>query len=419
MILGCIADDFTGATDLANTLTRRGMHTVQTIGIPKGTAPEADAIVVALKSRTIAAADAVAQSLAACRWLKAHGAKQIFFKYCSTFDSTDAGNIGPVADALLDELQSGFTITCPAFPETGRTIYLGHLFVGGDLLSDSSMRNHPLTPMKDSNLVRVLGRQTKHQTGLVPYRIVKAGAPAIAEAFATLQAQGVRHAIVDALEDKDLENIGAAASALPLITGGSGIAIGLPANYRVARLIPKRDTVAALPALKGPGMVLSGSCSAATLAQVERFAAKHPAMAIDPELLAAAPEATVTALLDWATSQLKSSPALIYASATPDKVAAVQARFGREQAGAMIEQAIAMIAQGLAQAGVRRFVIAGGETSGAVVSALNVEALEIGPQIAPGVPATLSYGSPRYALALKSGNFGGPDFFAEALDALK
>ena len=418
MILGCIADDFTGATDLANTLTRRGMHTVQPIGIPRGAAPEADAIVVALKSRTIAAADAVAQSLAACRWLKAHGAKQIFFKYCSTFDSTDEGNIGPVADGLLDELKSGFTIACPAFPETGRTIYLGHLFVGGDLLSDSSMRNHPLTPMKDSNLVRVLGRQTKHQVGLVPYRIVKTGAPAIAEAFATLQAQGVRHAIVDALEDKDLENIGAAASALPLITGGSGIAIGLPANYCVARLIPKRDTVAALSAVNGPGMVLSGSCSAATLAQVERFAAKHSAMAIDPEQLAAAPEATAATLLDWAKTQLQSGPALIYASAAPDKVAAVQAKFGREQAGAMIEHAIARIAEGLSQSGVRRFVIAGGETSGAVVSALKVEALEIGPQIAPGVPATLSYGAPRYALALKSGNFGGPNFFAEALGAL-
>ena len=418
MILGCIADDFTGATDLANTLTRRGMHTVQTIGLPKGAAPEADAIVVALKSRTIAAADAVAQSLAACRWLKAHGAKQIFFKYCSTFDSTDDGNIGPVADALLDELKSVFTIACPAFPETGRTIYLGHLFVGGDLLSDSSMRNHPLTPMKDSNLVRVLSRQTKNRVGLVAHKTVKAGAPAIAEAFATLQALGVRHAVVDALEDKDLENIGEAASALPLITGGSGIAIGLPANYRVARLIPKRESVAALSAVKGPGMVLSGSCSAATLAQVERFAARHPAMAIDPERLAAAPEATVTTLLDWAKTQLKSGPALIYASAAPEKVQAVQAKFGREQAGAMIEQAIAKVAEGLSQAGVRRFVIAGGETSGAVVSALKVEALEIGPQIAPGVPATLSYGSPRYALALKSGNFGGPDFFAEALDAL-
>jgi uncharacterized protein YgbK (DUF1537 family) len=418
MILGCIADDFTGATDLANTLTRRGMHTVQTIGIPRGGAPQADAVVVALKSRTIPASQAVEQSLAACRWLKAHGARQIFFKYCSTFDSTDEGNIGPVADALLDELRSDFTIACPAFPENGRTIYLGHLFVGGDLLSDSSMRNHPLTPMKDANLVRVLGRQTRHKVGLVPYRTVKQGAPAIAEAYAALEAQGIRHAIVDAVEDKDLENIGAASSALPLITGGSGVAVGLPANYRVARLIPKREGAEALAKVGGPGIVLSGSCSAATLGQVERFAAKHPAMAVDPLALAQAPEKTVATLLNWAKEKLKAGPALIYASAPPEKVAAVQAEFGREKAGAMIEHAIAALATGLAAEGVRRFVIAGGETSGAVVSALKLEALEIGPQIAPGVPACLSYGSTRYALALKSGNFGGPDFFAEALEAL-
>ncbi len=418
MILGCIADDFTGATDLANTLTRRGMHTVQTIGIPQGAAPQADAVVVALKSRTIAAAEAVAQSLAACRWLKANGARQIFFKYCSTFDSTDEGNIGPVADALLDELGAGFTIACPAFPENGRTIYLGHLFVGGDLLSDSSMKNHPLTPMRDSSLVRVLGRQTRHKVGLVPYRVVKQGAPAIAEAYAALEAQGIRHAIVDAVEDRDLENIGAASSALSLVTGGSGVAIGLPQNYRTARLIPKRDGAVALAKTGGPGIVLSGSCSAATLGQVERFAATHAARAIDPLALAEAPEKTVATLLAWAGEALKAGPALIYASAPPEQVAAVQERFGRDKAGAMIEHAIAALAKGLAERGVRRFVIAGGETSGAVVSALGVEALEIGPQIAPGVPACLSHGEPRYGLALKSGNFGGPEFFAQALEAL-
>ena len=417
-ILGIIADDFTGATDLANTLTRRGMHTVQTIGIPGGAAPEADAVVVALKSRTIPAGEAVAQSLAACRWLKAHGARQIFFKYCSTFDSTDEGNIGPVADALLDELGADFTIACPAFPENGRTIYLGHLFVGRELLSDSPMKDHPLTPMRDASLVRVLGRQTQHKVGLVPYSTVKQGAPAIAEAYAALQAQGVRHAIVDALEDRDLENIGAASSALPLITGGSGVAIGLPQNYRTARLIQRREGANALEKVGGPGIVLSGSCSAATLAQVERFSATHAAHAIDAQALAADPEKTVASLLAWAKDKLKQGPALIYASAPPDKVAAIQAQFGRDKAGAMIEQAIARLALGLAAHGVRRFVIAGGETSGAVVSALKVEALEIGPQIAPGVPACLAYGSPRYALALKSGNFGGADFFAEALEAL-
>jgi uncharacterized protein YgbK (DUF1537 family) len=248
---------------------------------------------------------------------------------------------------------------------------------------------------------------------------VKQGAPAIADAYSALRSQGIRHAIVDALEDKDLENIGAASSALPLITGGSGIAIGLPANYRMARLMQKREGEPSLKKAGGPGVVLSGSCSAATLGQVERFAARYPAKAIDPAELAANPQQTVATLLAWAKDQIGKGPTLIYASAPPDKVAAVQAQFGREKAGEMIEHAIAALARGLAESGVRRFVIAGGETSGAVVSALKVEALEIGPQIAPGVPATLSYGSPRYALALKSGNFGGPDFFTEALDALE
>jgi uncharacterized protein YgbK (DUF1537 family) len=272
--------------------------------------------------------------------------------------------------------------------------------------------------MRDANLVRVLGRQTPHKVGLVPFRSVKQGAPAIAEAYAALKVQGIRHAIVDAVEDRDLENIGAASSALPLITGGSGVAIGLPQNYRTARLIPKREGASPLAKVGGPGVVLSGSCSAATLGQVERFAAKHAAQAVDPLALASAPEKTVSTLLAWAEDKLTSGPALIYASAPPDRVAAVQAQFGRERAGEMIEHAIAALAKGLAAKGVRRFVIAGGETSGAVVSALNVVALEIGPQIAPGVPACLSYGATRYALALKSGNFGGPDFFAEALEAL-
>ena len=419
MILGCIADDFTGATDLANTLTRRGMHTVQTIGIPKGVAPDADAIVVALKSRTIPAADAVAQSLAACRWLKAHGARQIFFKYCSTFDSTDQGNIGPVADALLDELGGDFTIACPAFPENGRSIYLGHLYVGHELLSDSSMRNHPLTPMHDANLVRVLGRQTAHKVDLVAYRTVKNGPMAIAESFDALREKGVRHAIVDAIEDSDLENIGAACSTLPLITGGSGVAIGLPANFRMSRHLAKRDGVTQLVKAGGHAAVLAGSCSSATLAQVAAMQAQYPAMAIEPAALAADPEGAVKAILGWAALLLKAGPVLIYASAAPGDVAKTQARFGRDQAGAMIEHAVAAIAKGLVKAGVRRLVVAGGETSGAVVSALGVEALEIGRQIAPGVPATLAYGNPRLALALKSGNFGGGDFFMEALEALQ
>jgi uncharacterized protein YgbK (DUF1537 family) len=419
MLLGCIADDFTGATDLANTLTRQGMRTVQIIGEPAGVAPDTDAIVIALKSRTIPASDAVAQSLAACRWLKQHGARQIYFKYCSTFDSTDAGNIGPVADALLDELGSDFTIACPAFPETGRTVYMGHLFVGQDLLSDSSMRHHPLTPMHDSNLVNVLARQTPHKTGLVAHPVVKQGVQAITSAFADLQAHGIRHAIVDAIEDTDLLHIGEAAAELTLVTGGSGAAIGLPENFRKLGLLRRRGKPKPLASVGGGGVVLSGSSSAATLAQVAAMKAKYPARAIDVAELSANREKLVAEIVAWALSKLQSSPVLIYASAPPEKVSEIQSRFGREQAGKMIETAIAAIAKGLAQAGVRRFLVAGGETSGAVVSALGIKALEIGAQISPGVPATLSYGEPRYALALKSGNFGGPDFFTEALEALK
>jgi uncharacterized protein YgbK (DUF1537 family) len=419
MLLGCIADDFTGATDLANTLSRYGMRTVQIIGEATGLPPDTDAIVIALKSRTILAKDAVAQSLAACRWLKQHGARQIYFKYCSSFDSTDAGNIGPVADALLDELGASLTIACPAFPENGRTIYMGHLFVGQVLLSDSSMRHHPLTPMLDSNLVNVLARQTPHKTGLVTHATVKQGARAIAAAFADLQARGIRHAIVDAIEDIDLHYLGEAVANLALVTGGSGAAIGLPENFRKSGLLSKRESVKPLAPVGGGGVVLSGSSSAATLAQVTAMSAKHPAWAIDVAGLFADKEKLVADILDWAVAKLKSSPVLIYASAPPEKVSEMQAQFGREQAGTMIEMAIAAIASGLAKAGVRRFVVAGGETSGAVVSALGVKALEIGPQISPGVPATLSFGEPRYALALKSGNFGGPDFFSKALEALK
>lgn len=418
MLLGCIADDFTGATDLANTLTRRGMRTVQTIGLPDGTAPEADAIVVALKSRTVPVSDAVAQSLAACRWLKQNGARQIFFKYCSTFDSTDDGNIGPVADALLDELGAGFTIACPAFPENRRTIYLGHLFVGSELLSDSSMRNHPLTPMRDSNLVRVLGRQTRHKVGLVPYPEVRRGPLAISDRFAALQSDGVRHAIVDAIADDDLENIGAACAGMPLVTGGSGVALGLPSNFTRAGRLKARGDVPPLATAGGTGAVLAGSCSAATQAQVAAMAAAAPSFALDPVMLSSDAAGIIAEAVAFATPRLPEGPVLIYSTAAPDAVAAAQAKLGRDRAGALVEDAIAQIAKALVAAGVRRLVVAGGETSGAVVSALGVTALEIGPQIAPGVPATLSYGEPRLALALKSGNFGGPDFFARAMEAL-
>ncbi len=419
LLLGCIADDLTGATDLANTLVRRGMRTVQVIGVPTAgePLPEADAIVVALKSRTIPAAEAVAMSRAALGRLRAAGTRQYFFKYCSTFDSTDQGNIGPVADALLADLGETFTIACPAFPENKRTIYLGHLFVGDVLLSDSSMRNHPLTPMTDANLVRVLGRQTKAKVGLVQLEIVNRGPQAIAEDFARQRATGVRYAIVDAVEDRHLLDIGTACADMRLITGGSGIALGLPENFRRRGLPRTTGGVDALPAVAGHSAAIAGSCSAATLAQIDHMKRTRPAFAVDPMALESG-EDVVGRARAWARERLTGGPVLIYASAPPEQVARMQEKFGRERAGEMIERALAEIAAGLVAAGVRRLVIAGGETSGAVVQRLGVKALRIGPQIDPGVPWTATVGEPVLALALKSGNFGASDFFTRAFGML-
>jgi uncharacterized protein YgbK (DUF1537 family) len=419
MLLGCIADDFTGATDLASMLVRAGMRTVQTIGIPARPLDEApDAIVVALKSRTIPVADAVAQSLDALQWLRAQGAKQFYFKYCSTFDSTDAGNIGPVADALLDALGARFTIACPAFPTNKRTIYLGHLFVGDVLLSDSPMRDHPLTPMRDASLVRVLARQTKRDVGLVPHEVVVGGADAIRAAFAKLEGNGVAHAVVDAIDDADLMAIGAACRDLALVTAGSGVALGLPQNFRAAGLLPARTDAAALPDVKGPAAVLSGSCSAQTRKQVALMAKTHTAVALEP-LAGVSPEAIADAALARVAGDLAAGrPFLVYSTAEPAQVAEVQAKLGRDRAAALIEEAFGVLAARLVERGVRRLVVAGGETAGAVVQALGVESLAIGPAIDPGVPWTTARGCTTLALALKSGNFGSDDFFTKSLAML-
>jgi 3-dehydrotetronate 4-kinase len=421
LLLGCIADDFTGATDLANTLVRNGMRTIQVIGVPDGLQipAEAEAIVVALKSRTAPVAEAVAQSVDSCRWLRQTGARQIYFKYCSTFDSTERGNIGPVADALRAELATDFATVCPAFPETRRTIYLGHLFVGDTLLSDSPMRNHPLTPMTDANLVRVLGRQTKASVGLVPVTTVRQGAAAIQEAFNTLRRRGTVYAVVDATEDEDLRQLGTACADLTLMTGGSGAAMGLPENFRRVGLLEGRPGAENLPSVGGAAAVLSGSCSPATLAQVERMRARHTSLMLDPLELAKRGEAAISDALAWAVAGLETGPILIYASAPPDAVKSVQDKLGRDRAGALVEHALATLARGLVKAGVRRLVVAGGESSGAVVQALGVQALQIGPQIDPGIPATLTLSQPRLALALKSGNFGAEDFFLKAIDRLR
>ncbi|MCQ3017811.1 3-oxo-tetronate kinase [Pseudomonas syringae] len=417
-LLGCIADDFTGATDLANMLVRGGMRTVQSIGIPSAEMAaglDADAIVIALKSRTTPSAEAVAESLAALEWLRERGCEQIFFKYCSTFDSTAAGNIGQVSEALLEQLGSDFTLACPAFPENGRTIFRGHLFVQDQLLSESGMQNHPLTPMTDANLVRVLQAQTTHKVGLLRYDTVAKGVESVRGKIAELRAEGVRMAIADALSDADLYTLGEACADLPLLTGGSGLALGLPGNFRKAGKLRDIDAAKQI-AISGGEVVLAGSASVATNGQVAAWLeANRPALRINPLDLAAGKPVVEQAL---AFARDAAQTVLIYATSTPDEVKAVQKELGVERSGAMVEAALGEIAKGLFDAGVRRFVVAGGETSGAVVQALGVQLLQIGAQIDPGVPATVSSGSEPLALALKSGNFGARDFFAKALKHL-
>ncbi len=413
LLLGCIADDFTGATDLANTLVKGGMSAVQVIGVPTGPLPDADAVIIALKSRTAPVGEAVAQSLAACDALVAAGAKQIFWKYCSTFDSTDQGNIGPVGDALLKRLGSGFAIACPAFPTNGRTIYLGHLFVGGALLNESGMQDHPLTPMTDANLVRVLSRQTDGGVGLVPFNAVEQGVGAIRREMTRLVDSGRRWAIVDAVTDAHLMAIGEAVAPHALVSGGSGVAMGLPENFRRAGLLPARGDAASLPPMQGFAAVVAGSCSRATLGQIGLARDHAPVLELDA---LATPDAAALAAqaLAWVDGKLQADrPVVIAASATPEKVAALQAKLGRDAAGALVEHAVATIAEGLVARGVGRLVVAGGETSGAVVTRLGVTSLRIGPEIDPGVPWT--YAEPRgIHLALKSGNFGARDFFLKA-----
>ena len=413
-VLGVIADDFTGATDVASMLVRAGLRTVQVIGVPQGEAPDVDAVVVALKSRTVPAADAVRESIAALRWLRSAGARQFYFKYCSTFDSTPAGNIGPVAEALLDELGAAFAIACPAFPENGRTVFRGHLFVGDQLLSDTGMRDHPLTPMTDSNLVRVLQAQSRGPVGLLGHDTVARGPAAIHARIAALCGEGVRLAVADAIDNDDLRALAQSCVDMPLITAGSGVALGLPEVYAARGWVTPDAGAAQLDAVGGHAAVLSGSCSTATNAQVQDWIGSgRPALRIDPHALAGG-EPVAAQALAWARERLAAAPVLIYATATPQEVKAAQAALGVEAAGQLVEHCLAELALGLHELGVRRFVVAGGETSGAVVQSLGVRSLRIGTTIDPGVPWTQATGRPLL-LALKSGNFGSVDFFAKAL----
>jgi uncharacterized protein YgbK (DUF1537 family) len=416
MLLGVIADDFTGASDIANTLARGGLATTQFLGVPDAGAPAAcEAGVVALKSRSIAADEAVRQSLAALAWLQRQGCRQFVFKYCSTFDSTPEGNIGPVGEALAKALDVRGVVACPAFPATGRTVFQGHLFVGDRLLGESSLRDHPLNPMTDSDLRRWLRRQTTEEVGLVIRATVASAAPALRDALRECAARGERLVIVDAIDEADLRAIGVACADAPLLTGGSGIALGLPGNFMAKGLASGRQVPGA--GISGPAAVLAGSCSARTLEQIERHRRAHPSLKLDPrDVLEGRVQArdAVRFVLDNA-----GKAPLVFSSASPEQVGGAQREYGREKVARAIEVLFGAVARDLVAAGVRRLVVAGGETSGAVVTALALTTLEIGPEIDPGVPALFSRSGTPIALALKSGNFGSADFFAAALAILE
>ena len=417
--LGCIADDYTGASDLANTLTKCGLRTVQTIGIPADgfSLPDVSVVVVSLKIRSIAAAEAVAQARGADAWLRKRGASHVMYKICSTFDSTDEGNIGPVLDALRADAGEAIAVVTPAFPQTARTVYQGNLFVGAVPLNESPLKDHPLNPMRDANLVRVLSRQSRAKVGLVDLRTVAAGAHAIRARLADLATEGNGAAITDAVFDRDLEAVGTAALERRVSIGASGLGLGLARGLIALGAATAIGATEAMGApVGGRAACLAGSCSQATLAQIERAERAMPVLRLDPDGLVCGPEEAQRALA-WASEHLERGPILLASSAAPDRVAAVQARHGRAATGHAIEQAMATIAAGLIERGAHRLVIAGGETAGAAVDRLAIPAFLVGPEIAAGVPVLRTIGAKpnEMVLALKSGNFGGPDFFMDAL----
>lgn len=417
--LGCIADDFTGATDLASMLARSGVNVSLRIGVPLST-PEntAEIEVIALKTRSISASKAIEESLSALKWLKEAGAKKYFFKYCSTFDSTAEGNIGPVSEALMNELKVDQTIYCPAFPENGRSIYMGNLFVGQKLLSESSMKDHPLTPMNDSNLMRLLSAQVSRRVGLADHIVVNSGVNSLKEKLISLKENDVPHVIVDAVADTDLDTIASACQDMDFITGGSALAMPLAEFYKASGKISANDNSFMNKKLNTGSIILSGSCSEMTIIQVKNFIQRGAAaFQLDPIDLA---ENGVKKVLDWLSSQDFTKNIIIYATSDPDTVKKVQAELGVDMAGKIVEQGLSECAIAARELGIKNFIIAGGETSGAITKALNIRQLDIGIEIAPGVPWTFSgKRNNQIALSLKSGNFGSEEFFTEALSKLE
>ena len=416
VLMGCLADDFTGATDLANELQRQGLRTILFLDnvFPSTDLKAIDAVVIALKIRTAPIHNAISQSMKALNWLKENSCQFIYYKYCSTFDSTDQGNIGPVIDALLDDLNESFTIASPAFPRTGRSVYQGYLFVGSKLLGESHMRFHPLTPMTESNLVELLRRQSAGNVGLISWHTIKQGERAIREAFQKARQANIRCAVVDAIEDSDLIEIGRAAYAeLKLLTGASGVAYGLAKTLVEKHLKLHQIGKLELPITRGSAAVIAGSCSHATLKQIEWMKKELPCFLIDILQLADGKDIIFDAM-EWAKHHLETQPVLIHTSVPPNQLKEIQTTLGTEKAGQLAERALSQITQRLVDAGVRRLIVAGGETAGAVVKALKINAIRIGPEIDPGVPWTIPECDSPMLLSLKSGNFGSDNFFEKA-----
>ena len=417
-VLGCIADDFTGATDLAGLLARSGMRISLHIGVPTQPPSETSPFeIIALKSRAANVSEAVAETRAALDWLQRAGAQRFFWKYCSTFDSTMEGNIGPVAEALMNDLGTAQTIYCPAFPENGRSIFMGNLFVGQQPLAESPMKDHPLTPMHDSNLVRLLRPQVTKPVGLADRLTVAQGASALRTKLDMLNAEGVAHVVVDAVADEDLLVIAEACRHMPLMTGGSAIAMPLPALYLADGTLSADAPKIPSPKVGKGTVILSGSCSAMTNKQVATYINKSaPTYRLDPLELV---KSGANAVLNWLKLQDLSQAPLVYATADPISVKATQDALGTAAIGKIIEEILALCAVAMRDAGARRIIVAGGETSGAVTKALGVTHLDIGAEIAPGVPWTFcqSDGN-QMALALKSGNFGAETFFTDAQNKL-
>jgi len=418
-ILGCIADDVTGASDLANALSVSGMRTRLWFGLhePRNQSIDADAVVIALKTRSIAPNDAVLQSLQALDVLRSLGAKRFLFKYCSTFDSTAQGNIGPVAEALMNALDAKCTLFCPTTPENGRTVYCGHLFVKGMLLDRSGMQSHPLNPMTESDLTLVLQQQSRPNVGLIPYKVVSLGAAAITQSIRSHEIQQRSFLVVDAINQMDLQSIAVVAAQMPLVTSGSGLATALPSAYHQAGILASLQQSATLPEAIGSALILSGSCSTATQRQVQSWSETGMAFPMDVAKLLSG-ELKLEQILNWAKQTLQNNDALIYTTSSPDAVKQLQNEFGTERTSAAIEETMGNLARALVAEGVRKLIVAGGETSGAVVRALKIDQVRIGPPIAPGVPWMETTEEPKLAIALKSGNFGDDNFFRSALEML-